>query len=391
MPTTTVLLEPLALVSRPSVETPLMLRGPRPGRLARLGICCLMAAGLVAGDSAVAQTVAGSKTTGSSAAAGRARQATAARVRTNSAARGAALAETPRYRTDERGDLVPDARAVAAIIYSPATGRVVWEQNAFGRHSIASITKVMTALCFLEASPGLAREVTVLSVDTRRASTTYLRSGQRVSLFTIVHLLLIGSDNAAARVLARVSPGGRNAFVKRMNEKAAEFGLTSTTYADPAGLSAKNVSSAFDMARLITAAASDTFISGIMQTPQFTYRVNGRARTVQNTNRLVRSADIDVVGGKTGYISKAGYCLATLLRLPDRPETVAIVVLGARSNTARFWEIRHLFSWLTTRAAELLTLFDLIPAGRDAGAELIKTGKQAEQTGVTITDASRLG
>ena len=59
------------------------------------------------------------------------------------------------------------------------------------------------------------------------------------------------------------------------------------------------------------------------------------------------------MGGKTGFISKAGYCLATLLRLPRRQSDVAVVVLGATSNTGRFWETRHLFNWLSQTTADL--------------------------------------
>ena len=57
--------------------------------------------------------------------------------------------------------------------------------------------------------------------------------------------------------------------------------------------------------------------------------------------------------GKTGFISKAGYCLATLLRLPQTGQQFAVVVLGARSNVGRFMETRHLFNWLSTKAASL--------------------------------------
>ena len=65
------------------------------------------------------------------------------------------------------------------------------------------------------------------------------------------------------------------------------------------------------------------------------------------------NGDIEVMAGKTGFISKSGHCLATLLRLPQG-NPVAVVVLGATSNNARFGETRHLFSWLNTKTSELL-------------------------------------
>jgi D-alanyl-D-alanine endopeptidase (penicillin-binding protein 7) len=134
-----------------------------------------------------------------------------------------------------------------------------------------------------------------------------------------------------------------------MNEKAVELGLTSTRYADPSGLLSDNVSSAYDMARLITYAGDDALISSIMRTPEYAFRTSRRPLRIQSTNQLLRLPQFDVVGGKTGFISRAGYCLATLLRLPEMNQTVAVVVLGAKSNAGRFWETRHLFNWIATR------------------------------------------
>jgi D-alanyl-D-alanine endopeptidase (penicillin-binding protein 7) len=189
--------------------------------------------------------------------------------------------------------------------------------------------------------------------DVRAASTTYLRSGYRVTTDNLLHLLLIASDNAAARALARVSDYGTDAFINRMNEKAKELGLENTSYADPSGLLAANVSSAYDMAKLITFAGGDERVSSIMRTPYYSFNVGRRPITVHSTNQLVMKGDVDVLGGKTGFISKAGYCLATLLRLPQGGPQVAVVVLGATSNAGRFWETRHLFNWLSTKAQDV--------------------------------------
>jgi D-alanyl-D-alanine endopeptidase (penicillin-binding protein 7) len=244
-------------------------------------------------------------------------------------------------------------RAEAAIIYNPANGQVLWESNAQDLRSIASITKVMTAIVVLEGKPDLSQSVVIQSGDVRAASTTYLRSGYKVTKDDLLHLLLIASDNAAARALARVSPHGSQGFVARMNEKATELGLINTTYADPSGLLAANVSSAYDMAKLITFASRDERIAGIMQKEHHTVTAGRRTINIHSTNQLVREGDVDVQAGKTGFISKAGYCLATLLRLPEGGPQVAVVILGAKSNAGRFWETRHLFQWLSSKAADL--------------------------------------
>src|SRR5205085_5318602 len=120
----------------------------------------------------------------------------------------------------------------------------------------------------------------------------------------------------------------------------------------------ENVSSAFDMARLITNASNDERIASIMRTPEYRVRTaSARPRTVtfHSTNHLLGRADVDVRAGKTGFISKAGYCLATLLQLPRGGAQVAVVVLGARSNAGRFLETRNLFDWLSTKTTALLS------------------------------------
>ena len=280
------------------------------------------------------------------------RRVRAARVK--AAQQAAALREAiePRFKFDDLGNVVPDIRAEAAIIYDPENGKVLWESNSTSRRSIASITKVMTAVVFLENSPDLTREVVVERADVRNASTTYLRAGYAVTTGDLLHLLLIGSDNAAARVLARVSPYGSEGFIDRMNAKAQELGLTSTSYADPSGLLADNESSAYDLARLITYVSGDDRIASIMRTPYYTVNAGRHQITIHSTNQLVMKGDVDVQAGKTGFISKAGYCLATLLRLPQGGPEVAVVVLGAKSNPGRFWETRHLFNWISTKASD---------------------------------------
>jgi len=142
--------------------------------------------------------------------------------------------------------------------------------------------------------------------------------------------------------------------VRRMTEKARELGLTNTSYADPSGLLAANVSSAYDMAKLITYVSGDERIAGIMRKQYHSVAVGRQTIQVHSTNRLVMQGDVDVQAGKTGFISKAGYCLATLLKLPQGGPEVAVVVLGAKSNAGRFMETRHLFDWLSSKASEML-------------------------------------
>ncbi len=262
----------------------------------------------------------------------------------------------PRFKIDEKGSLVPDLHAAAAIIYNPDTHQVLWEENSLDQRSIASITKVMTAVVVFEDKPDLSQTVMIDRQDTWQASTTRLRAGDKVTTGDLLHLLLIASDNAAARALARTSPSGSLGFVLRMNEKARELGLDETFYADSSGLFSENVSSAYDMARLIAYAAGDERISAIMRKPEAQIWTGRRYVTVHSTNQLLQRSDlgdVDVKGGKTGFIAKSGYCFATLLGIPQFKQQVAVVVLGARSNAARFIETRNIMSWVSAKAQDL--------------------------------------
>jgi len=320
-------------------------------------IACLVGLGNVPAEAQTTHRVAAKRSSASVTARKKAAPVRATSSRQRSLiARAAATARemadtvTPRYKVDASGDLVPDLHAAAAIIYNPVTNQILWEENSQDQRSIASITKVMTATVFLENNPDLTQPVTIARSDVYQASTTKLRLNDKVTADDLLHLLLIASDNAAARALARVSPYGSIGFIRRMNEKAAELGLKSTHYADPSGLLSENVSSAFDMARLITNASNDDRIGSIMRTPQYTVHSKSRDMTFRSTNHLLGRSDLEVRAGKTGFISKAGYCLATLLRLPQGGQEVAVVVLGARSNAARFMETQNLFNWLSAKA-----------------------------------------
>jgi len=282
------------------------------------------------------------------------RRARLTRARATQRAREDREAATPLFRTAADGSMVPAIRAEAAIVYNPVTQQVLWEENAQNSRSIASITKVMTAVVFLEHALDLTTPVKIERSDVRAASTTYLRANDVLTPNDLLNLLLIGSDNAAARALARVSPFGTEGFIAKMNAKAQELGLEQTHYVDPSGLIALNVSSAYDMARLISFAAGDERIASIMRKSSEQIVTNTRTVNVHSTNKLLLGGDIDVRGGKTGFIAKSGYCLATLLQVPNG-DPVAVVVLGARSSAGRFLEAKHLFNWMSERTRNLLS------------------------------------
>lgn len=226
-----------------------------------------------------------------------------------------------------------------AIVIDPKTGEVLFEKNASTTVPIASLTKLMTAIVFLQDDPDLSRSVQVTRAELNGAGRTQLRNREMVKLGDLLRMSLMCSDNAATRVLARESGRSREEFLSRMNRKALELGLTQTRFVEFTGLDERNVSTAADVARLLQAAADHDLIREISTTRSYEFRSKTRAHFIGNTNRLLYSR-YEVLGGKTGFISEAGYCLATWLRTGGRD--MIAVVLGAPTNATRFADVVRL-------------------------------------------------
>ncbi len=226
-----------------------------------------------------------------------------------------------------------------AFLFDPVSGEVLFEKNADRSVPIASITKLMTAMVFLEQNPGLDRQVVVTREDLYGGGRTQLLRRESVKLGDILHMALMCSDNVAARILARESGLSHEDFLARMNTKALEIGLTHSRFVEVTGLDARNVSTATDVAHMLQAACNQSTIRHICQTRSYDFRTRRRAHYIPNTNRLLYS-QYEVRGGKTGYISQAGYCFATWVRKDDRD--VIAVVLNAPTAATRFADVRRM-------------------------------------------------
>jgi D-alanyl-D-alanine endopeptidase (penicillin-binding protein 7) len=268
---------------------------------------------------------------------------------TPSTYQAASTSRTPAHRTVRRARRAPPGGCYAgsAIVVDPATGAILYEKNAEATRPIASITKLMTVLVFLEGKPNLDRLAEIQREDLSGAGHTKLRLHEQVALGDLLHMALMCSDNAATRVLVRESSLAPEDFLARMNQKALELGLTHTRYVEFTGLDQRNVSTASDVARLLRVAANQPTIQGITTTRSYEFKSTRpygsrnipRTHMVANTNRLLYGR-YEILGGKTGFIQEAGYCLATWLRADGR-EMIA-VVLGAPTNATRFADVMRL-------------------------------------------------
>ena len=232
-----------------------------------------------------------------------------------------------------------------AILLDPYTDSVLYEKNSETPAPIASLTKLMTVMVFLEQNPDLRRPVEVTREELRGGGHTQLRNREEVPLYDLLHMSLMCSDNVATRVLARESGLTADEFVGRMNRKAKDLGLEQTRFVEPTGLDERNVSTAADVARLLRVVADNTLVREITTTDLYLFRSSRRPHQIVNTDRLLKSRYCEVNCGKTGFILESGYCVATWVRARGRD--LIAVVLGAPTNATRFTDVVRLVQYCT--------------------------------------------
>ncbi|MBO4913821.1 MAG: D-alanyl-D-alanine carboxypeptidase [Oscillospiraceae bacterium] len=185
------------------------------------------------------------------------------------------------------------------------SGRVLLSRGETVELPIASTTKIMTAIVALEQCR-MDELVTVKREQLREGSSMYLYEGERLSLEELLYGLMLSSGNDAAECIAG-SLGGREDFVRAMNRKAFELGITHTAFTNPSGLDEKgHYSCALDMAMLMSYAMEQPAFARIVSTKT----ACAGERTLYNHNKLLGSLD-GCTGGKTGYTGEAGRTLVT--------------------------------------------------------------------------------
>jgi len=248
-------------------------------------------------------------------------------------------------RASQRGvgaTALPDVTMKAGALVE-GDGRVLWSRNADQRRAMASITKIMTAVIVLE-SAGLDDRVTIPKVSTQVGeSTSYLRTGEELSLREVLEALLVKSGNDAAVALALHVSGDQADFVKLMNEKAAALGLSHTHFANPHGLDqAGHYTTAADLAVLARYAMSKPEFRRIVGLKSVTIGSGSTKETLPSTNILLGNY-LGVNGIKTGFTDDAGY--AVIESAQREGVWLVAVVLGTKTDLQRFRDARELLDW----------------------------------------------
>ncbi|MCX6785733.1 MAG: serine hydrolase [Candidatus Komeilibacteria bacterium] len=235
--------------------------------------------------------------------------------------------------------------AQAAMVVDKNTDLVLWQKNSTAPRVPASITKLLTALVFLDHNPGWAKPITVTAGDYRQGGRTYIYAGEQISLTDLFNIALVASANSATVALARATGLSAAEFTAAMNAKAAELGMNDSTFTEPTGLDPQNVSTAADIIKLARAAFARPEIRQATVSEEYNLKVlnNGRTYTFKNTDKLL-AGYLDIQAGKTGYLDEAGYCLVSEV-LNSGGHGALISVLGSATDADRFQDLKALAQW----------------------------------------------
>ena len=246
----------------------------------------------------------------------------------------------------------------SVYLFNADIDKPILEQNADQQRYIASLTKMMTALLFLESGKDMNAEITIPAsltqefkdIQNANGSTINLRIGETVRRIDLLYGLLEASANDAASVLASDAAGGdQAAFAARMNARASQLGCTNTHFTCPHGLyDHNNYSTARDMAKIALACHANGTYMQVANTVSYTLPATNihPARNISSTNRLLKPGSAYyrgyAQGMKTGFTTQAGRCFVTFASQNGR--TYGLVILGSSSQNI-FREAAELFDW----------------------------------------------
>jgi len=243
---------------------------------------------------------------------------------------------------------LPDVRSAKAIVVNQKTGEVIYEKSAGSVSSIASLTKLMTAMVILDSGVNLDQEIKITKADIDRIKRTGSRIpiGSKLTRYELLEFALMASDNRAASALSRSYPTGRQGLVDAMNVKAKKLGMFSTNFKDPTGLHKGNTSTAIDLVKMAQAAYQYPLIRKMTTEPQGEINYGKRNYKIGfvNTNRLVRKGIWDIGLSKTGFIRESGRCL--IMQAIVNNEPVIMVFLNSYGKLTRFADAKRVKKWM---------------------------------------------
>lgn len=239
--------------------------------------------------------------------------------------------------------------AASAFVADLATGSVLYSKDPHHVQPIASLTKLVTAMVFLDQRPDMSKMVTYVDEDFDHQGDDVFKTGDQLSYEDVLRSMLVGSVNASANVIARTTLG-KQAFVAAMNQKVKDLGLRTPVFVDPSGIDPQDRADAADVGAIISTAASYPEIRKFTEMPEVDVHASSTNNTykVLSTNLLMNTylnkKPYTIIAGKTGSLPEAGYCMAQVTANGEGHQVVA-VELGDNNHFGRFQDIKELTTW----------------------------------------------
>lgn len=262
-----------------------------------------------------------------------------------------------------------ELRSQVGLVVDEREGVILYARDSDKPRPIASLTKLLTIMTLLDAKLSLEKVIDITEQDRDRLkrSPSRLRFGTTLTRGELMRIALIASDNRATAALARTYPGGSEALVRVMNEKAGNLGLARTRAADASGLRPENISTARDLARLAYIAGKYPVIKRWSTTRRFSVvdQKSGKVLEFRNTNSLVHRERWQIALSKTGFTSEAGFCLLMRTTIADRP--LIVVLLNSWGKLTKYGDSGRIRDWLV--ASERAARVDGQQAGRESAID----------------------
>lgn len=236
----------------------------------------------------------------------------------------------------------------AVYIVDEKTHTPLFAQNADRVMPIASLSKLMTAVVWLDNRPSMRQSLTVTSddLDTLKFTHSRLAVGSTLTRSDMLHISLMASENRAAAAMSRDYPGGRPAFISAMNAKAQTLNMPNTRFENSTGLSPRNVSTARELARLVRASNNYPLIRRYSIDHQQLVRTGKGQLQYVNTNRLVRYGKVNASVQKTGFINESGHNMVMRVMVHKR-RPVIVTMLGSDTPEGSRLDGVRIAHWLS--------------------------------------------
>lgn len=223
-----------------------------------------------------------------------------------------------------------DLTARAALVIDKKTGKILFKKNAEEVRPLASLTKLVFALVFLENNPGWEEAIEIKKSDYVGGAALWVKEGAKIKVKDLFYASLAGSKNNTVEALVRASGLSKKQFVDLMNEKAKAMGLAETKFVEPTGLDERNVSTAEETIKIAQEAFGKLEILKATTTKWYYIKPIGSKLVypVRNTSEKVLNGDLKITGSKTGWTNEAGYNLVT--QAQKQNHEVIVLILGAK-------------------------------------------------------------